>query len=70
MAILWNALPYNVVNASSVNASKSSLDKIPTAYIHRRMKVLNVVCVCVGGEVQNIGGGGGQGGPNFSLAVN
>ena len=40
------------------------------SFKHRRRKVLNIVCVCVrGGKVQNILGGG-QGGPNFSLAVN
>ena len=33
VVIQWNALPYNVVNASSVNAFKSSLDKIPTEYM-------------------------------------
>ena len=33
VVIQWNALPYIVVNASSVNAFKFSLDKIPTEYM-------------------------------------
>ena len=48
----------------------SIINHILSIILHRRRKVLNIGGG--GGKVQNIGGGGegGQGGPNFSLAVN